>query len=122
MADHLLFIGWDEVVRGREERAIEVFNEVVGYYGRLQQEGRLESFDAVFLVPTGSGLQGYFQLNGSEEQIAAVQADEEFRRRMLDAGLAVERLSIAPGYTGQAIAEQMAMYQEAISKVSQMAR
>ncbi len=27
MADRVLFIGWGETVRGREERALEVFNE-----------------------------------------------------------------------------------------------
>ena len=40
MADAGLFIGWGEVVRGRETEALEVFNETLGYYGRLQEEGR----------------------------------------------------------------------------------
>ena len=51
MADRLLFIGWGPPVRGREERALEVFNESVGLYGRLQQDGRIDSFDVSLLRP-----------------------------------------------------------------------
>ena len=119
MADRLLFIGWDEVVRGREERAVEVFNESVGLYGRMQQEGRIESFDAVFLTPNGSGLQGYFQLHGTEEQINALRNAEDFTRSAIAASLIVDDFRIIDGWTGQAIADQMAMYQEGIAKVPQ---
>ena len=49
MADRVLFIGWGTPVRGREERALEVFNESLGLYGRMQQEGRIESFDVTLL-------------------------------------------------------------------------
>lgn len=40
MAGEALFIGWGAVVRGREKQALQVFQESMGYYGRLQQEGR----------------------------------------------------------------------------------
>ena len=32
MADARSLIGWGEVVRGREERALEVFNETIQFY------------------------------------------------------------------------------------------
>jgi hypothetical protein len=119
MADRLLFIGWETVVRGREERALEVFNESVGYYGRLQQEGRIEKFDVSFLRPNG-GLQGYFELHGSAEQLNAVQEDADFMRITTDASLIVENLRVLAGLTGQGIADQMARFQEAIGKVPQL--
>ena len=121
MADRILFIGWDEVVRGREERATEVFNEVVGYYGRLQQEGRIESFDAVFLTPSGNGLQGYFELHGDAGQLVSVQDDREFQAAMADAAMVVDDLRIVPGMTGPAIAEQMEIFGAAAAKVAQVA-
>ncbi len=49
MADRILFISWGAPVAGREERGLEVFNDAVGLYGRMQQEGRIESFDVVLL-------------------------------------------------------------------------
>ena len=118
MADRVLFMSWGETVRGREERGLEVFNEAVGILGRKQQEGQIESFDIVLLNPNGE-LGGYFAVQGSAEQIAALVEDEEFQRNTIDASLIVENLRHIVGYTNEAVAEQMGMYQEAISKVPQ---
>lgn len=40
MAGEALFIGWGAVVRGREKRALQVFQESMEYYGKLQQTAR----------------------------------------------------------------------------------
>jgi hypothetical protein len=120
MADRLLFIGWDEVVRGREERAQEVFNETVGLWGRYQQEGRIESFDACFLAPSASGLQGYFQLHGTQAQLNDIREDREFQKCMATAQMVVDRLCVLPGATGPAIAEQMEIFAEASATVPQL--
>jgi hypothetical protein len=120
MADRVLFISWDTPVRGREERSLEVFNEAVGLYGRMQQDGRIETFDVVLLTPN-AGIDGYMQLHGSAEQIAAVHEDEEFRRMIVDAGMIVDGLCMVDGLTNEAIAESMGLYRDAIAKVPQMA-
>ena len=120
MADHMLFFGWSGVVRGREDRAVEVFNESVGFYGRLQQEGRIESFDVRFLSPNGS-LDGYFELHGSAQQIAELKEDSEFMRLTTDASLIIEGHRVIDGVTNQGIADQMAIYQEALAKIPQHA-
>jgi hypothetical protein len=120
MADRVLFISWAAVVPGREEHSLEVFNDTVGLYGRLQQEGRIESFDVVLL--NGShDVDGYMQLHGTHEQLDAVKESEEFRRALTDAALVVEHLRVAEGVTNEGVARDMAMYQEAISKVPQSA-
>ena len=121
MADRLLFIGWDEVVRGREERALEVFNESVGLYGRMQQEGRIESFDVALLPANGSGLQGYFQLHGTADQINAALDSEDFNRSMADASMIVDHLRLLRGYSNEGVARQMAIFQDAVAKVPQTA-
>ena len=120
MADRMLFIGWGAPVRGREERGLEVFNEAVGLYGRMQQDGRIERFNVVLLQPSAS-IDGYIELHGTAEQIAAVREDKEFQRITIDASLITEGLQMVDGVTNEGIAEQMAMYQEAVSKVPQMA-
>jgi hypothetical protein len=79
MADRVLFISWGENIAGREERGLEVFNETVGMYGRLQQEGRIESFDVVLMNPN-DGIDGYLEIRGSGEQIAALRETDEFMR------------------------------------------
>ena len=89
MADRMLFIGWGTPVRGREERGLEVFNEAIGLYGRMQQEGRIEKFDVVLLGPNPD-LAGYIELHGSAEQLSALRESEDFRRTLADASLIVE--------------------------------
>lgn len=117
MADRVLFISWGENIAGREERGLEVFNETVGMYGRLQQEGRIEAFDVVLLEPNA----GYLEVRGSAEQLAALRESDEFIRSITDASLIVHGLKVAEGRTGADIARVLEIYQEAITKVPQHA-
>ena len=120
MADRLIYICWGDPVHGREERSLEVFNDAVGLYGRMQQDGRIESFDVALMAPNAT-LDGFMCLRGSAEQMAAVHEDQEFQRVMVDASLIVDDLCMYDGYANEGVAQQMAMYQEAIGKVPQMA-
>jgi hypothetical protein len=118
MADRLLVISWSEPVRGREERALEEFNTAVGYYGRLQQEGKIERFDVRLLAPSGK-VDGYMEIEGTAEQISAMKEDPEFQRNLVNATLCVDGIRMTDGYCNQGVAEQMAMYTEAVSKIAQ---
>ena len=115
MADAGLFIGWGEVVRGREDRALDVFNETLEYYGHLQSDGRIESFEVALLDPHGGDLLGYVMLRGSEEQIDAVRHDENFIRVMTKGSLVVDNLGLIPASIGEGLARAMAIYQEEIA-------
>ena len=120
MADSVLFISWGAPARGREERGLEVFNEAVGMYGRMQQDGRIESFDVVLLGPN-PGLNGYIEVKGSADQLTAIKADEEFERNLIDAALIVDDFQLSEGVCDEGIARQMEMYREALTKVPQTA-
>lgn len=117
MADRMLFIGWGATVRGREERALEVFDAAVGFYGRCQQEGRIESFDVILLEPHGGGLAGYMELHGSADQLNTLRQDEQFRRLMIDASLIVDELGTVDGFANEGVARQLTLYREAIAQV-----
>ena len=117
MANRMVFISWGEGVPGREERGLEVFNEAVGLYGKMQQDGRIESFDVKLLGANGD-LAGYMELYGSAEQLSAVRESEEFRRVLINASLIVQNLRVATGACNEGVAEEMTMYQEALSGVS----
>ena len=94
MADRCLLVTWGEVVRGREERALENFNEVLGYYGRLQQEGRIERFDTVLCEP-----------NGSAQQLAAAKEEDEFQRILAESSLIVDDLRLIEGVCNEGVAQ-----------------
>ena len=115
MADAGLFIGWGEVVRGREDRALDVFNETLEYYGQLQSDGRIESFEVALLDPHGGELQGFVLLRGSEEQIDTVHRAEDFLRLMTKASLIVDDLGIIPASIGEGLGRAIAIYQEELA-------
>lgn len=114
MADAALFIGWGQVVRGREKRAVQVFNESVEYWGGLQGDGKIEDFEVVLLTPHGGDLQGFALLRGSQEQINALRADEEFARRVTRADQIVESQGVIDAAIGEGIARGMAQYQSEV--------
>jgi hypothetical protein len=115
MADAGLFIGWGEVVRGREDRALDVFNETLEYCGQLQSDGRIESFEVALLEPHGGDLQGYVMLRGSEDQIDSVRRDDDFQRLMTKGSLVVEDLGLISAFIGEGLARAMAIFQEEIA-------
>jgi len=117
MAERSLFVGFGQPVRGREERAVEVFGEFVEMFGRMQSAGRIESMDVTLLDPHGGDLGGFFMVHGTADQCAALATDEEFRRASMDAGLIVENFGVVGGVSGQAVMSEMAMYSEAVAKV-----
>ena len=115
MAEAVLFVGWGQVVRGREERALKVFNESVEYWGGLQGDGKIEDFEVILLNPHGGDLQGFALLRGSRDQIAALGTDEEFERRVTRADLIVDNQGVVNGVTGEGIARGMGQYQAEIA-------
>ena len=89
MPDRDVFIGFGQPVRGREERAVDVFNDFVGLFGRMAAAGRIEDMDVTLLDFHGGDLGGFFMVHGSAEQCSALMMDEEFRGACVDASLIV---------------------------------
>src|ERR671925_2418572 len=117
MTDRALFVGFGVAVRGREERAVEVFGEFVEMFRRMESDGRIERMDITLLDPHGGDLGGFFLIHGTSAQCAALLDDEEFRRASIDAGLIVENFGVVPAVSGEAVGPLMAMYTEALAKV-----
>jgi hypothetical protein len=117
MADAGLFIGWGQVVRGREKRAVEVFNESVQYWGGLQADGKIEDFDVAFLAPHGGDLAGYAILRGSQEQMNEIRVSEDFEKLNTRVDLIVERLGVVDALLGDGIARAMNIYNEEVAQL-----
>ncbi|UTI62938.1 hypothetical protein NBH00_16425 [Paraconexibacter antarcticus] len=117
MAERTLFIGWGTPVPGREDRALEVFDDAIGILGRAEQDGRIVGFDVVLLDPNRD-LNGYIQVAGTVEQIAALRAHPEFVRNTADAQLAVADVRHVEGWAGAGVNRKMATYREALGEVA----
>lgn len=111
MAGDALFLGWGPVVRGREIKALEVFQETLTYYGTLQQEGRIDSFEPVLLAPHGGELGGFILLRGSRTSLDEVRSSDEFQRLVTRAAAIVDDIGVIDAYTEEALGQQMALFQ-----------
>jgi hypothetical protein len=117
MAEAALFIGWGEPARGREKGVLEIFNESMQYWGRLQQEGKIERFDVAFLGPHGSDLAGFALLRGTAQQIDSVRREEEFQRLVARVRLRVDVLGLVDAIVDEELAQQMSYYQDAVTEL-----
>jgi hypothetical protein len=114
MAEAALFIGWGEVSRGREKRALDVYNDSLQYYGRLQQEGLIEGFDVAVLSPTGGDLGGFIMLRGTAEQIDATRRSEEFQRMMNRVQLIADGVRVTDAFVDEGLARVMTQYADVL--------
>ena len=110
MAGDALFLGWGPVVRGRELKALEVFQETLTYYGTLQQDGKIDSFEPVLLAPHGGELAGFILLRGARASLDEVRSSEEFQRLVTRAATIVDDVGVIDAYTGEALGQQMARF------------
>jgi hypothetical protein len=118
MADAGLFIGWGTPVRGRETKGLDVFNEALSFHGKLQDSGEIESFEVALIGPHGGGLNGFILVRGSEEQMAALRANDEFQRINTRAALMVDELGVVDVALGDGIGEQLNLYREAADELA----
>jgi hypothetical protein len=116
VADSGLFVGWGEVVRGREAEAIEAFNATLEYFGGLQADGTIESVEPVFLEQHGGDLNGFFFIRGEAERLAALRVDEGFEDVILRASLIVDNIGVVGAALGARLERQMSTYTEAIAQ------
>ena len=118
MADAGLFIGWSGAVRGREQQSLQVFGEAVAYWASQEEDGKIESSEAVLLGPHGGDLGGFMLLRGTAEQMSAIQFEEEFHRIVVRANLIVEGFGIVPAVLGDGVGPQMQLFQEQLAELT----
>jgi hypothetical protein len=119
MAGQAIFLGWGQVVRGREQLALQVFGETVEYWSKQQQEGKIESFRPFLLRPHGGDLAGFILIHGDQPVLDELQASDEFTRLMARAGAVVDNLGVAAAVTDDELGKQMGMYAEVAAGLPQ---
>src|SRR5437764_15379292 len=101
MANGALVIGWGSVIPGREQKSLQVFNEAIQYYTRLQQQGTIESFEPVALEPHGGDLAGFLLIRGDREKLNALHTSDEFIRLYRRSALIVDNMGVITAFIGE---------------------
>jgi hypothetical protein len=110
MAKGALFIGWGAAARGREQTALSLFQEAVQYYTRLQQQGDIDSFEAVSLEPHGGDLYGFLLIKGDAEKIGRMRMSPEFVTLTTRATLVLDNFGVAGAQFGEGLDQLFAEY------------
>jgi hypothetical protein len=119
MAGDALFLGWGQVVRGREQLALAVFQESIAYYGQLQADGQIDGFDTFLLAPHSGDLAGFIVMHGEQSKLDSVRASPEFLRIVTRAGAVVDNVGVVSAYTGEALGQVMALFGEVSQELPQ---
>lgn len=115
MADNVLFLGWNRGVPGREQQALDLFAKVMEYYGQLQADGKIESFEPVLLNQHGGDLNGFVLIKGGREKLDEVQREETFINYSIEAGYCLQGFGIISGVIGDKLANNFSKWSELIS-------
>ena len=110
MADFGLFIGFGFPVRGREEGAVKVFQELLGLLGSQMQQGNVESFEPVFLQPHGGELSGFVLVRGQQAKLDALVASAAFQKSMTRGQAIVEHFGTVNCQMGAELQKQMGSF------------
>jgi hypothetical protein len=100
VAKGTLFVGWGALIAGREKKARSVLGEAMQYLQRLQQEGTIDSIEAVALEPHGGDLNGFVLVKGDKQALARLRVDDEFVRIMVGVQLVHSKVGVVGAYTG----------------------
>jgi hypothetical protein len=118
MAGDELFIGWGPVVRGREQTALKVFQETIEFHGALQQDGKIDGFDAHLIAPHGGDFAGFILLHGERSKLDDVRNSEDFERLIARAGAVVDQVGVLNAYSGEALGQTMGRFQAASAELA----
>jgi hypothetical protein len=116
MADAAILIRWDRPKTGREQEALALFGGTLEYYGTLQSQGTIESFEPVMLSPGGGDLNGFILIRGSAEKLEALKRDDQFVERMIGGQYLIAGFGVVDAYLEGALQRRMAKYAQVVAQ------
>lgn len=114
MADQLIFLGWNRPVAGREQQALQLFQKSMEFWGGLQAEGRIESFEPVLLSQHGGDLNGFVLIKGEAGKLFEIQKDDTFLDLTIECGYCLDGFGVVTGYIGDALTDRMSRWSKFI--------
>ncbi len=93
------------MIAGREQKALQVFGEVMAHYTQLQQQGEIESFEPVALEPHGGDLAGFVLIRGEREKLGRLRFSEAFQRLNARGLLVVQQFGVVDAHIGEGLTQ-----------------
>jgi hypothetical protein len=115
MAKAALFIGWGVAIPGREQQALQLFDETMQYYGGLQRQGEIDSIEPILLEPHGGDLGGFLLVKGDGDKIARLRVSTEFVNFTGRAQLMLTHVGVVGAWYGEELQQQFAEFGKNLS-------
>ncbi len=110
MADAGLLIGWNRVVPGRDDHAVDLWNEMLTFVRRLHAEGRIKQFEPVILGAHGGQLNGFVLLRGDQAHLDQIRNSEEFLVLNVRAQRALDGFTVVRAHFGEEAQKILRIY------------
>ena len=110
MADSGLLIGWNRVVSGRDEQAVELWGEMLQYLVTLHAEGLVQSYEPVFLGAHGGTLNQFVLLRGTQDHLDRIRNSAEFQKFNVKANKNLEGFLVVRAHFGSEVAQILRLY------------
>lgn len=110
-----VFIRYGKALPGREEKAIELFGEVVGYCESKLATGEITFFEP-FLFVTGDAEEetGFILVKGPSDKIYSLFDEDDYRKLVAKAHLLVEHFKWDLITYGEAVFTEMERFNETL--------
>lgn len=73
------------------------------YYGKLQAEGRIESFEPVILTAHGGDLNGFFLIRGEGKNLDEIRREDDYINFLIEGGYCLESFGAVTGFIGEGL-------------------
>lgn len=108
-----LMLSWGPVHVGRELLAVDVYDEVFKYLGRLHGEGRIDRFRPYFFADGNlSGTTGFFIIEGDRSTLDDLRRSAEFVRLLIKANAVASNVRISTLTAGTEAGRFIHLYRE----------
>jgi hypothetical protein len=111
MAKGAMFIGWHRPIPGRETVCFHIFKEFFGYLTKLQESGKIDSFEPAILSPHGGDLGGFVFIRGDRTAMMSMRDTEEWRKFEIEGNMNVLGLGILEAMVGIDFAARMSRFE-----------
>ena len=106
-----LIIRWGQILQGREDQALALFDESVAYYLGLLEAGKITSFEpCLFSMSDLEEEQGFFLVKGPVADIFALMDSDDYKTFLTKANLVVHHLRVNMLTVGDEVAQQLERY------------
>jgi len=109
-ADAGLLLGWNRVVPGNDQLAVELWQEMLGYLRRLHAEGQVEKFEIVLLGAHGGRLNGFVLVRADQAHLDRLRNSQEFLVFNVRANKVLEGFLVVRAHFGDEVAQIMRLY------------